>query len=100
MSMFRSLFASVGCLLVLTGALQAQTTQPVYTQLPDTLAILTPSPGPAPRINGPKVFGVRPGHPIRFTIPTTGTRPVTFSADKLPAGVRLDKSTGRLSGSV
>jgi alpha-galactosidase len=25
--------------------------------------ILTPKTGPAPRINGPKIFGVRPGHP-------------------------------------
>src|SRR5579859_7589667 len=62
--------------------------------------ILTPKPGPVPRINGPKVWGVRPGHPVFFTIPATGTRPLTFSIDKLPSGVRLDASTGRLSGSI
>ena len=62
--------------------------------------ILTPPPAPAPRINGPTIFGVRPGHPILFTIPATGTRPITFTADNLPAGVHLDKNTGRLSGSV
>lgn len=68
----------------------------------DTLSqyILTPKPGPAPRINGPKVFGVRPGHPILFTIPATGERPLRFSAEKLPAGVTLDPATGRLSGSI
>lgn len=66
----------------------------------DSSMILTPQPGPIPRINGPKVFGVRPGHPILFTIPATGTRPLQFSADHLPAGVKLDATTGRLSGSI
>lgn len=62
--------------------------------------ILTPAPGPAPRINGPKVFGVRPNHPILFTIPATGTRPIQFTAGNLPAGVHLDPSTGRISGAI
>ena len=66
----------------------------------DSAIILTPQPGPIPRINGPKVFGVRPGHPILFTIPVTGTRPIQFTADHLPSGVKLDKTTGRLSGSI
>ena len=52
--------------------------------------ILTPKAGPAPRINGPKIFGVRPGHPILFTIPATGDRPVNFSADNLPKELKLD----------
>jgi len=65
-----------------------------------TLQILTPKEGAAPKINGPKVFGVRPGHPIVFTIPATGTRPMVFSATKLPAGVKVDKSTGWLTGSI
>ncbi|MBS1604343.1 MAG: putative Ig domain-containing protein [Bacteroidetes bacterium] len=71
-----------------------------YSPSDSAAIILTPKPGPAPRINGPKIFGVRPGHPILFTIPVTGIRPLAFSADKLPAGVRLDRTTGRLSGSV
>jgi alpha-galactosidase len=62
--------------------------------------ILTPQESPSPKINGPKVFGVRPTHPILFTIPATGKRPMTFSADKLPTGVKLDTKTGRLSGSI
>ena len=68
----------------------------------DTLSkyILTPKSGPEPRINGATVFGVRPNHPIIFTIPATGTRPMTFSADHLPKGVTLDKTTGRISGSI
>ena len=38
--------------------------------------ILTPKPGPIPRINGPIVFGVRPGSPFLYAIPATGTRPM------------------------
>ncbi|MBM4094481.1 MAG: hypothetical protein FJ276_34520 [Planctomycetes bacterium] len=30
--------------------------------------ILTPPPPPQPRINGAKAFGVRPGHPVLYTI--------------------------------
>src|SRR5215203_6403151 len=68
----------------------------------DTLSkyILPPKEGPAPKINGPKVFGVRPGHPILFTIPASGKKPMTFSADNLPKGVTVDAKTGRLSGSI
>jgi len=66
----------------------------------NTTAILTPKSGPEPRINGPKIFGVRPGHPILFTVPATGDRPMKFTADKLPAGVKLDATTGQLSGSI
>ncbi|MGN6505024.1 MAG: putative Ig domain-containing protein [Tepidisphaeraceae bacterium] len=62
--------------------------------------ILTPPAGPKPRLNGASVFGVRPGHPILFTVPATGERPITFSATNLPDGVRFDSSTGRLSGTV
>jgi len=62
--------------------------------------ILTPKPSPKPRINGARVFGVRPGHPVLFTIPATGDRPMTFAASNLPAGLKLDSKTGRISGSL
>lgn len=62
--------------------------------------ILTPKPGPAPRINGARVFGVRPGSPFLFTVAATGERPIRFAAEGLPAGLRLDPATGRISGSV
>jgi alpha-galactosidase len=60
--------------------------------------ILTPKPPETPRINGAKVFGVRPGHPVLFTVAATGDRPMQFSADGLPEGVKLDPNTGFLSG--
>jgi alpha-galactosidase len=72
----------------------------LFTSVVSAQEILTPKPGPAPKINGPKLFGVRPGHPILFTVPATGNRPMVFSAKNLPAGAKLDANTGRLSGSV
>ncbi len=60
--------------------------------------ILTPRPGPAPRINGPKIFGVRPGSPFLFTIPATGERPMTFGAEGLPEGLVVDPANGRITG--
>ena len=65
-----------------------------------TASILTPPPPAAPRINGPSVFGMRPGHPILFHVPATGDRPITYSADGLPEGTKLDAATGQLSGSI
>ena len=61
-------------------------------------ASLTPPEAPAPRINGPGVFGVRPGSPFLYTIPATGERPMRFAATGLPAGLALDPATGRLTG--
>ena len=62
--------------------------------------ILTPKPSPRPRINGAKVFGVRPGRPFLFTIPATGERPIRFAAHGLPPGLVLDEKSGRISGST
>src|SRR5580658_5815184 len=58
----------------------------------------TPKPPAAPRINGPKVYGARPGHPFLYRIPCTGNRPVTFYAKNLPASLKLDRQTGIISG--
>jgi alpha-galactosidase len=62
--------------------------------------ILTPKAGPAPKINGAKVFGVRPGSPVLYRVAATGDRPMEFSADGLPDGVTIDATNGQLSGSV
>ncbi len=60
--------------------------------------ILTPPPPATPRINSAAAFGVRPGHPVLYTVAATGERPVTFAADGLPPGISLDAGTGRLTG--
>lgn len=62
--------------------------------------ILTPKPGPAPRINGPTVYGCRPGNPFLYRIPTQGERPMSFSVSGLPRGLKLDSATGILTGSI
>lgn len=60
--------------------------------------ILTPAPGPAPQINGPRAYGARPGRPFLYRVPCTGERPIRFSARGLPAGLQLDGQTGIISG--
>jgi len=64
----------------------------------DELPVLTPKPGLEPRINGARVFGVRPGSPFLFTIPATGERPMTFAVEGLPAGLTVDTQSGQISG--
>jgi alpha-galactosidase len=61
---------------------------------------LTPKPSPVPRINGPSVYGCRPGTPFAYTIPATGDRPMEFSAALLPSGLMLDAKTGRIRGTL
>ncbi len=62
--------------------------------------LLTPKPPPAPHINGPRVYGCRPNRPLLYRIPATGTRPINFSADGLPDGLKLDAATGIITGKV
>jgi len=62
--------------------------------------ILTPRPGPTPQINGPKVYGCRPGRPFVYRIPCTGKRPMTFSAQNLPDTLTLDAATGIITGAA
>jgi alpha-galactosidase len=66
----------------------------------DTPEIRTPKPGPAPHINGPGGFGVRPGAPFLYHIPATGDRPMEFTSPDLPAGLHLDSVSGQITGSI
>jgi len=70
------------------------------TLAPEPRVILTPPPAAAPRINGARVFGVRPGSPFLFTIPATGERPMTFGVEGLPEGLMFDTATGRITGAI
>jgi len=60
--------------------------------------IYTPAPKASPRINGPLVYGCTPGKPFLYRIPCQGDRPVRFSVKGLPKTLKLDSSTGIISG--
>jgi len=72
----------------------------VVTQPKEDAVILTPKSPAEPRINGAKVFGVRPGHPFLFAVAASGERPMTFAAEGLPEGLKLDEESGRITGAI
>lgn len=79
--------------------IMADTTKPViYQRIHEQPYILTPKPGPKPRINGADVFGVRPNSPLLFKVAATGEKPLKYIATGLPAGVTLDQATGLITG--
>lgn len=65
-----------------------------------TSFILTPEASPLPAIHSPKVFGVRPGRPVLYTIAATGQRPMEFASSELPEGLTLDAKTGKIGGTI
>ena len=73
---------------------------PALSPADDARPILTPKPPAAAKINGPTVYGARPGHPFLYRIPCTGVRPVRFAAQGLPASLHLDPDTGIITGST
>jgi alpha-galactosidase len=90
-------------LLILTlavAALAFAAFGPLTALAAEEKVILTPKPGPGPRINGARVFGVRPGSPFLFTIAATGERPMTFAVEGLPDGLAVDATTGQITGAL
>src|SRR2546421_370965 len=89
----------LGMVMSIGAAFAADT--PAESVAPDyTNRILTPPAPATPRINGARIYGQRPGRPFLFTVPATGDRPINFSADGLPDGLKLDSQTGRITGSI
>jgi alpha-galactosidase len=86
-------------LLALTLAGATLTSAWAQTNVEEAV-ILTPPPAHEPHINGPLVYGVRPGSPFLYRIPCTGDRPVKFSAKDLPAGLTLDADSGIITGTL
>jgi len=75
--------------------------RPLAVDVPvEPRTILTPKAGPSPRINGPVLTGVTAGHDVLYKIPATGTKPITYAVDKLPAGLKLDPATGIITGKI
>lgn len=54
----------------------------------------------APRINPPYVVGNYPATEFIFAVPTSGERPVAWSAEGLPEGLTLNPETGIIRGTV
>ena len=91
MNMFRKLICILSVTLLFNVAIKAQDSLSAF--------ILTPKETPKPKINGPKVFGVRPAHPILFTIPASGTRPFTMEdRNLLPNGLSAGSALGSCLG--
>jgi alpha-galactosidase len=79
-----------------TGVSTLETFNPIASEP----YILTPKPGDTPKINSAGIYGVRPGSPFLFRIAATGERPITFSVQNLPEGLKIDAQTGIISGKI
>ncbi|WP_319268611.1 putative Ig domain-containing protein [uncultured Draconibacterium sp.] len=92
------------CFVLITSVISVQAQKcdynPTYPKSKDGRYILTPDEKPTPKINGPSVFGVRPGSPFLYTIPASGILPMTFSVAALPKGLKLDSETGIITGRI
>lgn len=60
--------------------------------------IVTPPPSPAPRINGARAVGARPGRPFQFTLAVSGDPPPRLLVEGLPEGLRFDTARGWIVG--
>jgi alpha-galactosidase len=83
------------CLLILLASCFLNT---IFAQ--NMSVSLTPPVPSAPRINGPAVFGVRPGSPLIYNIPATGSRPMQFEIENLPNDLKVDAATGMITGTL
>src|SRR4051812_1830662 len=98
--MNRNLMALAAASVLAIGSVYAAD-EPTTKPAPDySNRILTPPAPATPKINGPRVYGERTGRPFLYTIPATGQRPITFTADGLPDGLKLDDKTGRITGKI
>lgn len=53
-----------------------------------------------PVFHGATITGNLPGTEFLFTVPATGQRPLSFTAQNLPAGLTIDAATGIIRGVV
>lgn len=72
----------------------------MYLRPREAAIILTPPVPKWPKINGPKVYGVRPGSPMNYYIPVTGERPISITIQNMPHGLSFNASTGCITGVV
>jgi alpha-galactosidase len=88
------------CLTSATLLLCAACERTAPPPVAESFSILTPPAPVTPRINGPAIFGVRPGSPFCYQVPATGERPLEFSAENLPVGLTIDEQSGLITGKL
>ena len=86
--------------LVLSLTLSNINAQKTYDARINEKEILTPAPNKGPKIDGPKIYGVRPGKKFVCRIPCQGERPIEFKVKGLSKGLILDSEKGIISGVV
>jgi alpha-galactosidase len=74
--------------------------KPEHVAFNEKKYILTPQSPATPKINTASIFGATPGNPVLFTIATTGNRPMEFDVKNLPIGLKIDKKTGTITGTI
>lgn len=92
--------AVTACWLLAVSLLVAGCDKTQPQSISDSFPILTPPPPLTPRINGPRIFGVRRGSPFRYQVPATGERPLLFEAENLPAGLTIKGDSGLITGKL
>ncbi len=98
MKCVQTLVIVCGMLLGVSVSAQCPAERDTLPKIDNSKYILTPPAPKTPRINGAKVFGARPGSKFLYRIPCTGERPMVFSAEGLPKGLKLDPTTGIITG--
>ncbi len=83
----------------IVGLAAALGVAPASAAQTDITISMDPPPA-APRINGPRVVGWRPGTPFLYAIAATGASPLAFAATGLPNGLSIDSGSGVISGTV
>ncbi len=93
-----SSFIALICLnVIVAGAASVEVYNP---PVGEGAYILTPPEPEVPVINGPVLFGVRPGSPFLYTVPVSGKRPMEYSVKGLPAGLSIEAGSGRITGKI
>lgn len=85
---------------MLTVTFREAITKRTVTQEREIPYILTPVVHAAPRINGARVFGVRPWSPVQYKVAATGQPPLKYSATDLPGGLTINSTNGLITGSL
>ena len=71
-----------------------------YSPAEHPCEIWMPKSADIPAINGPSVIGVRPNAPLLYRLPVSGSGEMKFRIKDLPKGIKFNKESRILSGSL